>query len=286
MKKIILLLIVMHSIGAFTQNKEVYRIYTKSGQLSNYTEMLNGIVAGDVVLFGEYHNNAIIHWLQFELLKDLKTREMELVLGAEMFEADNQLIMDEFLQGLIPEKKFEEEARLWPNYQTDYKPLVRFAKENNIRFVATNVPRRYANIVSKGGFEVLDGLSAEAKKYMAGLPMVYDSSLPGYQKMLKMGGMPSKMSENLPKAQALKDATMAHFIAENLKEKAVFVHFNGSFHSDYFDGIYWYLTQQLENVQLKTISISLADESLGFDQKDLGKADYIVVVNKNVTSTY
>ena len=35
-------------------------------------------------------------------------------------------------------------------------PELAFAKENNIPFAATNIPRRYASVVSKGGFEALD----------------------------------------------------------------------------------------------------------------------------------
>jgi uncharacterized iron-regulated protein len=30
-------------------------------------------------------------------------------------------------------------TQLWSNYQTDYRPLVDFAKENNLRFIATNI---------------------------------------------------------------------------------------------------------------------------------------------------
>ena len=47
-----------------------------------------------MVLFGELHNNPISHWLQLELTEDLHAaRGADLVLGAEMFEADNQLLL-------------------------------------------------------------------------------------------------------------------------------------------------------------------------------------------------
>ena len=80
-----------------------------------------------------------------------------------MFETDNQLILDEYMADLISEEKFEEEARLWKNYKTDYKPLVLFAKNHHLEFIATNIPRRYANSVFKKGLAVLDSLSDEAK---------------------------------------------------------------------------------------------------------------------------
>ena len=67
----------------------------------------------------------------------------------------------------------------------------------------TNVPRRYANLVYREGFEGLENLSDEAKGYIAPLPLKYDPELPGYKKMLEMA---SHMGEgmnaaNLPKAQ-------------------------------------------------------------------------------------
>ena len=38
-------------------------------------------------------------------------------------------------------------------------------------------------------------------------------------------------------AQASKDATMAYFISENLKPNHTFIHYNGSYHSDNYEGI-------------------------------------------------
>ena len=114
------------------------------------------------------------------------------------------------MQGKLSAKGLDSMASLWKNYSTDYAPLVNFAKENNIVFAATNIPRRYASMVAKGGFEILDTISAKEKTWMAPLPIAYDGELPGYKNMLAM--MPGHSGENLPKAQAIKDATMAYFI--------------------------------------------------------------------------
>ncbi|MDZ7775007.1 MAG: ChaN family lipoprotein [Bacteroidales bacterium] len=81
--------------------------------------MLRKIADADVVFFGELHNNPVAHWLQLEVTRDLyQEKNGNLVLGAEMFEADNQLIIDEYLEGTIRQKDFEKEARLWSNYGT------------------------------------------------------------------------------------------------------------------------------------------------------------------------
>ena len=51
----------------------------------------------------------------------------------------------------IKEANFREEAKLWPNYNTDYAPILEFAKKNELDFIATNIPRRYASMVARNG---------------------------------------------------------------------------------------------------------------------------------------
>jgi uncharacterized iron-regulated protein len=77
-----------------------------------------------------------------------------------MFESGNQLVVNEYVKGLYTDDKMTPEiTQLWSNYQTDYRPLVDFAKENNLRFIATNIPRRYASMINKMGIKALKELS-------------------------------------------------------------------------------------------------------------------------------
>lgn len=149
-----------------------YRIFTAEGKPTTFAQAYESLKKNDVIFFGEYHDNAISHWLQLELSKKLADeKKKDLILSAEMFESDNQVMMDEFLSGKITEKSFETEARLWPNYKTDYKPLVKVAKENGLQFICANIPRRYANLVYSKGIEMLDSLSEDGKNSL--LPFLY-----------------------------------------------------------------------------------------------------------------
>ena len=271
------------SIIGFSQEKKAYQLFNKKGKKVDYGKLLIAAEKAQVVLFGEYHNNAISHWLELELTKDLANKN-KIILGAEMIEADNQKQLDQFLKGEINQKQLDSTARLWPNYKTDYKPLVEFAKENNIPFIATNIPRRFASIVSKKGFEGLENLTSEEKTWIAPLPIVYDSELPGYVNMMKMMG--DHASPNMPKAQAIKDATMAYFIQKNLKEKSIFIHFNGTYHSDNFEGIYWYLKKTAPNLEILTIATIEQKELKKISTEDYNKADYILVIDEDVTKTH
>jgi uncharacterized iron-regulated protein len=276
----------LHSLAG---GKPAYIIFDKSGKEVSYEEVLKQSTKADVVFFGELHNNAISHWLQYELTKDLiDKKDKKVVLGAEMFESDNQLIMDEYLSGLIKENKFESECRLWPNYKTDYKPLMILAKENQLRFIATNIPRRYASLVFSKGLEGLETLTPEAKSYVADLPVHYDPEQDAYKSMMQMGGngMPGHVTNNLPKAQAVKDATMAKFIHENIKKKHVFIHYNGAYHSDKYQGIIYYFERLSKKYDILTISTVTSDDLNSISDEDKNKADYIIVVDENMTSTH
>jgi uncharacterized iron-regulated protein len=284
MKKLLVLLCLLAVFNAFSQNKPAYLIFRMDGSQATWTELAEKAAVSNVVLFGELHNNPICHWLQFELTQSLfNAVGQKLVLGAEMFETDNQLLLNEYLDGKVAAKNFEAEAKLWPNYKTDYKPLVDFAKDNKIRFVGTNIPRRYAALVNKSGFEALSELSQDALSLMPPLPMPYDSALPGYKAMLAMGG---HASPNLPKAQAAKDATMAWFILQNYAPGRIFLHFNGAYHSDNYEGIVWYLNHYRPGIKILTIS-SIESDDLNQPGDDIkGKADYIIVIPSTMTKTH
>jgi len=278
-------LIAVFIISAFgqAQDKMPYKLFDKSGKATSYDKLVKTGANAEVVFFGEHHDNSVIHWLELELTKDLAEKKT-LVLGAEMIEADNQKQLDQYLKGEINQKVFDSTARLWKNHPTDYKPLVDFAKEKHFSFIATNVPRRYASKVYKGGFEALNDLSAEEKSWIAPLPIAYDATLPGYVKMLEMSG--GHGGDNLPKAQAVKDATMGYFIAKNLKPGTVFVHYNGSYHSDNFEGINWYLKKAKPGVKIVTIAAVSQKDIQKLEKEYLNLADFILVVDEDVTKTY
>jgi len=284
MKKLLLLVLSLYLIGtSYGQQKLAYQLYNAKGKKISYGKMLQVLTEKDIVLFGEFHNNAIAHWLQLEVTKDCKEKR-NLVLGAEMFEQDNQAVLDQYLRGEIKVKALDSLARLWKNYPTDYAPLVNFAKENKIAFAASNVPRRYASMVSKGGFAILDTISTKEKAWIAPLPIAYDASLPGYKNMVAMMG--GHGGDNLPKAQAIKDATMAHFILQYYTAGSLFIHYNGSYHSDNHEGIGWYITQQrpeLKQVTITTVSQKNISKLLA---ENKGKADFIICVDEDMTNTY
>lgn len=268
-------------------SQTAYQIYNASGKKVTYEKMIKELQKSDVVLFGELHNNAVAHYLQVKVGKDLaKNKSKELIIGAEMFERDQAEILESYVNGSLNEKDFEKEMRLWPNYKTDYKPLLNFAKENKIKYVATNVPRRYASLVYKKGTEALDTLSIQEKSWIAPLPFPYDAELPCYVKMMEMFKDSNHANANFPKSQAIKDATMAHFLLENTKPNSLFFHLNGSYHSDYHEGIAWYINQYQKDILVKTISVVEQTSVKKLEKEHFKKADFIIVADADMPKSY
>ena len=288
MKKLILIFIVFSiSIcfkNVYSQTKKAFEIYSNKGRKVSYKKLINKAKSADVVLFGEYHDNPISHWLEFEVAKDLLSN-YEVVIGAEMLEADDQELLNRFLKGQINLLTFDSIANLWSNFETDYLPIINLAIENNVPVIATNIPRKYARkVYREGGFSALDSLSKEEKNNIAPLPILFDPELPQYKNMLDMMG--GHEMTDIVKAQAIKDATMAYFIQKNRTENSIFFHINGAYHSDFKEGIYWYLKQINSNINCLTISTVKEENINKFNIANKSRADFIIVVDSDMNSTY
>lgn len=289
MRNIAIIFCIIIPLNLIGQDKMVNKIFNSEGSEVSYTDMINTLIESDVTFFGELHSNPISHWMEYEVTASLYEKHKDnLILGAEMFESDGQIILDEYIEGFFSDSKFEADARIWPNYETDYKPLVNFAVEHKLKFIATNIPRRYASIVLSKGFEGLNDLSENAKQYIAPLPIEYDPEIACYANMLNMGNMrmPAHTKTNLPKAQAIKDATMAYFIYKNIKSGTKFIHYQGAYHSDNHEGILIYLRKLNPNLTLKTISTAIQSDVSKLDEENKGIADFIIVVDENLTGSY
>ncbi|MDY0076222.1 MAG: ChaN family lipoprotein [Bacteroidales bacterium] len=276
-------------LSAFRSDMPAYQLYNQKGKRTTFKKLIKEAAQADIVFFGESHNNPISHWLQLELTQALhQIHGNQLVLGAEMIETDNQAALNQYLANQIDADSLKASARLWPNYPTDYKPLVEFAKTNKLLFIGTNVPRRYASMVFRGGFEVLDTLPDTDKQWIAPLPIDYDPNLPSYLEMIEMmGDMKNHGSANFPKAQAIKDATMAYNIAKNWNKGQYFIHYNGSYHSDDYEGIVWYLKRLKPEAKILTITTIESAEIERRLSKEQGLvADFTIAVPENMTKTY
>jgi len=329
-----------------------FQIFDSKGKKISYAKFIKALQKSltnksdsrGVLLFGELHDNPIAHWLELQVTQDLYAFQPNIVLGAEMFETDQQTALNTYLNppvdtikkstsvnpmgmGFGPDPnyiKLKKSIKLWNNFVTDYQPLVDFAKENHLPFVATNIPRRYASLVYKssigavyGNEGVKNGVQrtfsvgtklpacdtgifnkdsiiyfAEINKGKSIPPIfVYDSTLQCYKDIFAMSG--GHGGQNLPMSQAIKDATMASQIYTHLPANGIFVHYNGSYHSDNHQSIEWYLKEYNQNIlknyyqmNVVTIATRMQMNVSELENENKGIANFIIVVPENMTRTY
>ncbi|HMB90379.1 MAG TPA: ChaN family lipoprotein, partial [Rhodothermales bacterium] len=161
-----------------------YRVYRADGSPATLDDVFDEMAEADAVFVGEQHDDPVGHYLEAELLEQAFMHYGQgedarpVALSLEMFARDVQPILDEYLSGLITEDHFRSSSRPWGNYETDYRPMVEFAKAHNLPIIAANAPRRYVNRVSRLGPASLDSLSAWAKSWLPPLP--YPPASPAY----------------------------------------------------------------------------------------------------------
>ena len=275
------------------------RVYDNAHrEFTDFEMMLADVAKADVVFVGEQHDDPNTHRLELAILQGVARRRDGVSVGFEMFERDVQEPFDHFQMGHLDEAGFLKDARPWPNYQTDYKPLVDFAVAKNWPMFASNVPRAMASDVSKTGFDALKTKSAEESKWFA-----KDRQCPVGDSYFKrfsaaMADHPAdgkappaadaaknrQSVERFYDAQCLKDETMAESIAQAYAIGAIggkhpiVVHFNGAFHSDFAEGTADRTKRRLPGKRIVVLSIVPVQnlDALAPAKDERKRADYLI----------
>jgi uncharacterized iron-regulated protein len=255
-------------IGAQEINPKQYTVYqTTTGSKLTLEELITEVNGADVLVFGEEHDDSIGHVLQYKLYSGLLEKYTTVTLSLEMFERDVQMVMDEYLAGLITESKLINAGKAWDNYSA-YAPLVNLAKDKNQKVLAANVPGRYANMVSRKGLGSLKLLDKKARFLYAkvDIPDKEDAYLAKFNEAL--GPHSHSMGPSVFHAQLLRDATMAESITNASKKNrnAKILHLTGRFHSD--DGFGTVAEIKKRKKRLKVMTISC------FSDSDSGRQDW------------
>ncbi len=271
-----------------------YRIYDALGNSASVSQIIDAAGKSDVIFLGENHDDAVAHFLQAEFFSKMQETfgdKRRVTLSLEMFERDVQIVLDEYLKGLITEKKFLDDSRPWNNYKTDYRPLVEYAKQNKLAVIAANAPRRYVNMVSRGGRETLDKLSPEAKRWLSPLPYAQASEQYSKKFTALMSGTGSNNHgvSKILESQTLWDATMAFSISEFLKKQknALIVHLNGSFHTESRLGTAEQLLKLNPKAKVLVVTMRYEDDFTKFDKaKHENLGDFVILTNAKIPRSF
>jgi len=79
---------------------------------------------------------------------------------------------------------------------------------------------------------------------------------------------------------------MAHFILLNYRPGHTFLHLNGVYHSDFYEGIVFYLRERNDDLRILTVSTVEQENIRRLEDKHEGRADFIICVDEDMTKTH
>lgn len=208
-----------------------------------------------VVLVGETHTRYDHHLQQLAILKALHARHPKMALGVEWFQQPAQPHLDDYLAGRITEAEMIERTGYFDRWRFDYRlyrPVIQYAKENDIPVIALNAPAELTNRISEVG---VDGLSPEER---ARLPDI-DRSNKEYESHLKrfFDQHPGERRnfDRFVDVQLTWDESMAQRAAEYLKQNPDrhMVIMAGSGHLAYRWGIPDRLKRRMPGISAATV---------------------------------
>jgi len=218
-----------------------YNLQSPSGQDINLKRFVADIQDADVVLVGEWHTHTGIHRFQTELLQSMIAANDNVTLSMEQFTRDKQAIVNAYLAGEIGEGTLIKQGNAWPNYTSDYRPLVELAKTNKIDIIAANAPKNIIRCIAKEGISYVDKLPIDERTWLAENINIQDSPYKTHF-MASMHHGDESQNENKFASQVTWDETMAESIVNYLaanpnkpllgsRNKQV-LHIAGKFHTE------------------------------------------------------
>ena len=259
-----------------SQTNRPMEIETLTQQLKNH----------DVIFIGEYHGNHASHLLQMQLQAELFKLRPQQILSMEMFERDQQAILNRYLDGEVGENYLINEAPTWPNYAGSYRPMVEFAKEHFLPVIAANAPGDIVRCIGQYGQGYIDLLPAGEKANLAHNAFMnndaYQTKFEEFMHSMRHGKLDENRKTNSSAAQLARDNTMAESILKALQENpgSQTIHLNGSFHSASHLGTVALLKQRAPELKIAVITPIRVENAQNpkWTQHDLTKGDFIYLV--------
>jgi uncharacterized iron-regulated protein len=287
----LLLLALVTAVPVLAQTAAEPRAWdSRAGRWVAWGAMADSLARHDVVVVGEQHDDPATHRAEAALLDAIGRRRGRVMVSLEMFERDVQPLLDDYGVSRVPEADFLARSRPWPNYASDYRPLVEHARARRWLVVAANVPRPLASAVARGGMAALD--TVPNRHLFAG-----DRRCPPEGEYYRrfgeaMGGMQGHGAGTdsaaaratlgrFYEAQCLKDETMAESIvrARDTWRGWMVVHYTGAFHADGRLGTVERLARRLPDARIAVVSIVPVPDPASADVAEFAdRGDFIVLV--------
>lgn len=245
----------------------------------------DALCQADVIALGELHQTPPVHALHKDLVEALfRRRGADLVIAMEMFDRDVQSVLLRYISGDADEYQLRTEAKPWPDYVRDYRPLVQFARANGIVVLGANAPADLAARVRKEGLAAVQG----APFLPRSVSVPEDDGYEAFRQM--MAGHPGVGPETMHRyyeAQCLRDDSMAEVVVDWLQQKRaagrrpLVVLVCGHGHSDHRRGAVARMVGRMPTLDVRVLSAEESDEvglGRGYYASPKTVGDYVIVV--------
>jgi uncharacterized iron-regulated protein len=292
MKSLIISIAVMLMLINITASGRNYEIYdAKTGESISLQKFADRSEKFDVMFFGEFHDDSLLHSIQADYLAEMLKRNPKTAVSFEMFERDVQDVINQYLADEIDEKEFLKRSRPWPDYLKFYKPLLELAKEHNVPVIAANIPRKYAALYARKGMTGIDRLPENERKFITKDMVIEDNEyLRRFYKTMMMNMGVDTNQQLTPNqentlylyygAQLIKDETMAESISDFLDNNPGWkvIHFNGDFHSNNYLGTVAKLKRRKPDLKIGIITpdYKRKGKPFKFTANYIGKTDFLI----------
>ncbi len=243
-----------------------YQFASPQGEALSLNALPQELLDADVILIGEWHTHSAIHRFQTDFLKARQNADSNIALSMEQFTREHQDTLNQYLNGEIGEQVLISKAAAWPNYESDYRALVEFAKANDLDVIAANAPKPSVQCIGRKGLPYLDQLSSKQRDWVADEVNTGDSPYKDKFMASMHHGTPEQTEKQFA-AQVTWDETMAESIVDYLAtnpSKQV-IHVAGKFHTE--GGLGTAASISRRNPDLK-VAIITPVEALSSDSSD------------------
>jgi uncharacterized iron-regulated protein len=261
----------------------------RTGQPINWSDLRQAFAWADVIIVGEEHDDAVGHAVELAVVHDVVCSHSRAALSMEMFERDEQPVVNDYLEGIIDAESLEK-LTLSTNWGGEgkwaawYQPMIECAKEHDARIVAANAPRRYVRLARTDGYDRLRALPPPRREFFDLPGELKDQGyVDRFVEVMSNNGHDAagirrsrEEVEEIMGAQLVWDATMAASIARAKRGGATkIVHIVGQFHSDYNGGTVQELRRRSPGVKILTITMQ-RDDGISLRAEDRDRADVVI----------
>ena len=194
-------------------------LHLPTGVYVTQQEMLEQILRVQVIFVGETHDNPASHRLQEEILTALQQHNPgQITLAMEMFNSDQQAVLDRWVAGELSEKEFLKQVDWYRNWRMNfafYRNLLNYCRDHQIPILALNATEEIKQKVGSTPFDELAEADRQRLPQMDQTDLYHMAMVKSFYAGHKMG---QAMEAGFQRVQTLWDETMAESLADYLKE--------------------------------------------------------------------